>query len=864
LIGLVDHADAVRVQQFGALEEVVDRECHLHAPDRCRTAWGTLTRVRAVREFTVVPAIPDRLSALGELAHNLHWVWDRRTQQLFEQLDPEAWHDSAGDPLRALAAIEPERWVQLAADPDVVAATDDAAARLHADLSEPRWFQGRTDTPLDLVAYFSPEFGISETLPQYSGGLGVLAGDHLKAASDLGIPLVGIGLLYAEGYFRQRLNADGYQEERYPPLDRSGLAIKPTNLEITIDMAGETVRVTAWHVQVGRISLYLLDTAVPGNSPDAAAITDRLYGGDIEHRLRQEIVLGIGGVRVLRGLGLDPQVFHTNEGHAGFLSLERIRELVATGMHWTEAVEAVRAGGVFTTHTPVPAGIDRFPRELMQRYFAGFAEQCGCSFDEMMLLGWRPDEPDDPRFNMAVMGLRLAARSNGVAQLHGAVSRSMFNGLWPGLPEAEVPIGAITNGVHAHTWVGDDTADLLARSVGPMWDGADAASWAGVDQLPAADIWAARRRGRAHLVEYARDKVGHEILDPDVLTIGFARRFATYKRATLLLSQGERLRAMLLSATKPVQFVFAGKAHPADQPGKDMIREIELFARQLDVGHRFVFLDDYDMAVARMMYRGCDVWLNNPRRPLEACGTSGMKAALNGALNCSILDGWWDECYDGKNGWAIASADDDPDLHRRDAREATSLFGLLERDIVPLFYDRADDGVAHGWVDRIRHNWRSLGPFVTASRMVRDYTSTLYEPAAASAAHVLGDGAAVAKSLAAWKQRVVAAWPGVKIASLDTDTGDARKGDSRQVRAWVELGGLSADDVLVQAVHGPIDWTGTFVNHPEWVTLQPDGDSFVGTYTVADAGAYGLTVRCLPSHPGMVSPVEVGLIAWAS
>ena len=820
--------------------------------------------MRAVREFNVVPAIPSALQALTELAVNLRWTWDRETQALFQRLDPALWKSTGRDPLRLLAAIDAPGWAKLAADPEVVNATQAAAARLDDAMNAPRWFQGRTDSPLGLVAYFSPEFGISETLPQYSGGLGILAGDHLKAASDLGLPLVAVGLLYAEGYFRQRLNADGVQEERYPPLDPHGLALHSTDVQVSLEIAGEEVRINVWRVQVGRIRLHLLDTNVEGNSPEAAAITNRLYGGDTEHRLRQEMVLGIAGVRALRALGLQPQVFHTNEGHAGFLSLERIRELVAQGFTFAEAVEDVRAGGVFTTHTPVPAGIDRFAPELMEKYFGSFAASYGVTFEELMAIGHRDDEPDG-KFNMAVMGLRMAGRANGVAQLHGEVSREMFAGLWPDVPVAEVPIGAITNGVHAHTWVGDHIAPLLAKSVGSVWDGADEASWAGVTGMDPTEVWAARAKGRAELVSFVRSRMGDALLDPKALTIGFARRFATYKRATLLLSQPDRLRKLLLSADRPVQFVFAGKAHPADQPGKDMIRDIELFARQLDVGHRFLFVPDYDMAVARVMYHGCDVWLNNPRRPLEACGTSGMKAALNGALNCSILDGWWDECFDGENGWAINSADDDPDTGRRDQREATSLFGLLEREIVPLYYDRGADDVPHGWIEKMEHNWRSLGPFVTAARMVRDYTTELYEPAAAGSIRAALDGGAPAKQLAQWKQRVRAAWPIVKVVDVESDTAPANEGDQRTVRAHVEIDGLDVADVGVQVLHGGVDSEGEFVGSPAVVTLTFVGDGvFEGSYTVGEAGPYGLTVRAMPSHPDLTSPVELGLIAWAS
>jgi starch phosphorylase len=824
--------------------------------------------MRAVRHFTVIPAIPPALAVLRSLATNLHWTWDRDTRQLFEQLDPAGWQASGHDPLRHIADISPERWAELAADPDIVAATAAASMRLDAAVNEPRWFQGRHDSPLHLVAYFSPEFGISETLPQYSGGLGVLAGDHLKATSDLGVPLVAVGLLYAEGYFRQRLNADGYQEERFPRLDPSGLAITDTGVRVIVDLAGDPVTVAAWAVQVGRVRLYLLDTAVEGNSPEGAAVTNRLYGGDAQHRLRQEIILGIGGVRVLRALGLHPEVFHTNEGHAGFLSLERIRELVTShAMSFAEAVEAVRAGGVFTTHTPVPAGIDRFEAGLIEKYFGTFATSCGIDLDRLMQLGRRADE-DDSRFNMAVMGLRLGGRSNGVAQLHGAVSREMFGGLWPDVAVDEVPIGAITNGVHAHTWVGDGIDHLLRRSVGGMWDGADAAAWQRVHDLDPTDVWSTRRAGRSALVQFVRSRLGENLLDPDALTIGFARRFATYKRATLLLSQPDRLREMLLSADRPVQFVFAGKAHPADQPGKDMIRDIELFARHLDVGHRFVFVPDYDMAVARLMYQGCDVWLNNPRRPLEACGTSGMKAALNGCLNCSILDGWWDECFDGHNGWAINSADDDPDLARRDQREATSLFGLLERDIVPLFHQRDAAGVPHGWIDMMKHNWASLGPFVTAARMVRDYTTAMYEPAAASAHAVAADDWALARSLAAWKAGVAERWGSVRVAGVDADTSPAHEGDVRTARARIDLGGhggLGTDEVAVQLLHGAIDSTGAFVGHPEHLTMHHIGDgTFEVDYRIDAAGAYGLTVRVLPRHDGLLTPVELGRATWAS
>ena len=813
--------------------------------------------MRSVRQFRVDPAVPEVLSGLHRLANNLHWCWDRELRQLFSSLHPVAWEESNHQPLEMLAHITPEAWSDLATDPAVVKSVADAVVRLDAALTSPRWFQTKGDSPLNLVAYFSPEFGISESVPQYSGGLGVLAGDHLKASSDLGVPLVAVGLLYGEGYFRQSLDADGWQQERFPRLEPTGMALTHTDLHVSLELAGETINVAIWRADVGRIPLYLLD---------APGITDRLYGGDVEHRLRQEMVLGIAGVRALRALGLSPQVFHTNEGHAGFLAFERIRELVASGLSFTEAVESSRAGGVFTTHTPVPAGIDRFSVELMQKYFGQWAPELGISFEQLMSIGSRADEPDDTRFNMAVMGLKMAARANGVAALHGAVSREMFNGVWPQVPADEVPIGHITNGVHAHSWVSPEVDELLRDGVHGVWDGADDATWAGAYNLSHERVWSARSAGRARLVNYVRAHRGDDVLDPNILTIGFARRFATYKRATLLLSQPDRLRRLLLDPDRPVQFVFAGKSHPADHPGKAMIQAIELFSREFDIHQRFVFLPDYDIAVARTMYHGCDVWLNNPLRPHEACGTSGMKAALNGALNCSIRDGWWDEWSDGENGWDIASIDDDPDPIRRDQREAMSLFGLLEQEIVPLFYDTGDNpsGAPKGWVDRMLHNWASLGPKVTASRMVRDYVTNLYEPAAAGVTALNNDNSAGVRSLAAWKSHVRAAWSTVRVSNIETNTNEGREGERRYLRISIELGEVSPNDVRVQVLHGPIDSQGSLLSSPQICELTIGADHvWSGDYVVGRSGAYGLTARVLPSHPLLANAFELGRIAWA-
>lgn len=839
--------------------------------------------MRPVRRFDVHPAIPADLAALPELAANMHWAWDRQLVRLFEKLWP-GWTAAQAHPAHMVRSTPAERFAELARDQGIVRDVAAAKARLDSAVGGPNWFANRaaeadadgetTPSPLATVAYFSPEFGITEALPQYSGGLGVLAGDHLKASSDLGVPLVGVGLLYTEGYFHQTLDADGWQQEHELNMDPAGLGLTDTGVVVTVDLAGDPTMARVWRADVGRVQLYLLDTDVEGNSADAVAVTDRLYGGDSHHRLRQEIILGIGGVRALRALGIAPDVFHMNEGHAGFLSLERIREHVQAGLAFPAAVEAVRAGSVFTTHTPVPAGIDRFDRSLVERYFTAFAGECGVSFDDLYGIGEAPSEAAadgadsaPAKFNMAVMGLRLAARSNGVAALHGEVSRHMFHELWPQIDPSEVPIGSITNGVHGPSWASSRIDALFSRTIGDDWANADAARWAAVRDIDQADIRDVLNDGRRGLVKFVRGRLGEGVLDPETLTIGFARRFATYKRATLLLSQRERLLSLIGDADHPVQFVFAGKAHPADIPGKQLIQEIEQFARHAGVRHRFVFLADYNISIAREMYHGCDVWLNTPRRPLEACGTSGMKAAFNGALNLSILDGWWDECYQPGNGWAIESAENDPDLARRDARECASLFALLEEQVVPRFYDRTTSGVPRGWIEMVQESWATINPFVSASRMVRDYVTALYEPAATDAARLNADGAAPAAALADWKRHVRSSWSAVRVDAVDIDTSPTDAGATRTVTVRVDLDGVDPAGVRVDAVHGIVGPDGEFKGTPASVALRP-GTGEPGVYTgelaLTSPGAYGVTARVLPVHPGLSSIYDLGLATWAS
>jgi starch phosphorylase len=851
--------------------------------------------MKALRSFAVRASLPESLSALESIAMNLRWTWVPQAIDLFRWVDPDAWERSEHDPVRMLGMVSSERFAELADDGPFInflsTLTDD-----FTDYSEgPRWFQRRkSDSPLEWVAYFSPEFGVGEALPVYSGGLGVLAGDHLKAASDLGVPLVGIGLLYREGYFRQRLNADGWQQEEYPELDPHGMPLTLLSddsgmpLKVEVDMAAARCVAQVWRAQVGRVPLLLLDCDVEANEPQERAITDRLYGGagGSEHRLRQEIVLGIAGMRALHAAGYRANVFHSNEGHAGFLGLERIRELVSGHeMSFDQAIEAVRSATVFTTHTPVPAGIDVYTSQLMEKYFTSFAKECDISFDELIALGQARPTPDGGTryFSMAVMGLRLAGRSNGVSKLHGEVARDMFSEMWPAVPADEVPITAITNGVHSATWVGPEMIEVLDRHLAPGWAEGANGRWDRVAEIPDAELWRALERARERLVYFIRERLqeqlvsraapeadavrADDVFDPSVLTIGFARRFAQYKRGTLLLSDPDRFKRLLLSSERPLQVVIAGKAHPLDDGGKEMIRQLVHFASDPDVRGRFVFIEDYDMEIARILVQGVDVWLNNPRRPLEACGTSGMKAALNGAVNCSVLDGWWDECYDGRNGWAIGTRNIGDDSEYQDRMDASSLYDLLEREIVPRFYDRSEGPVPRRWMERVRASISGLGDYVTAKRMVTDYVQKFYEPAARGAGEMAADGFARARDLAAWKRKVRSAWDEVRVIDVEGEVLAANVGERRNMAATVHIGRLATEDVLVQLAHGRVGPSGELMD-PDLVEMKSGECSggtcrYSGSFVAEGAGLYGFAVRVVPSHPDLVNPMEMGYVAWA-
>ena len=845
-----------------------------------------------IHRFVVVPAVPEKLKSLTELAYNLWCLWNYEAAGLFMRLDPDLWEHANHNPVRMLSHVAQEKLQIAATDEGFLAHLNRIMADFRHYMTTSTWYRQHYPQSKAQIAYFSAEYGLHESLPIYSGGLGVLSGDHMKSASDLGLPLVGVGLLYRFGYFRQALNNDGWQTENYPENDFFTMPVtqvlnennKP--LTITVEYPWGPVHAYVWKVAIGRINLYLMDTNVPENRPEDREITARLYGGDQEMRVRQEVLLGIGGVRALTAMGLKPTVCHMNEGHSAFLSLERIRVIMdEQKLTFKEAREIVAASNVFTTHTPVPAGNDAFHPDLIERYLGQYYPKLGLTSEEFHNLGRITPGNTAEHFGMTVLALRMAWHCNGVSALHGDVSRKMWKDIWPEVPVEEIPIQSITNGVHTQTWLSDEFSGLYQRYLGMNWADrpVDYGMWKRIDKIPDVELWRSHERRREHMIQFVRRRLAgqmtrrgassvevarvDEILDSDALTIGFARRFATYKRATLLMRNMERLIKLLNDRDRPVQFVFAGKSHPRDDGGKRYIQDIIRFCRREDVRPRMVFIEDYDMNVARYLVQGVDVWLNTPRRPMEASGTSGMKGPINGAINLSILDGWWDEGYNGQNGWAIGSEEEFNNDDYQDEFDSTSLFDLLEREVVPLFYERGPDNIPRKWIARMKNSIASVCSMFNTSRMVQQYFEMFYFPASRLYEQLAPNNGAAAADLAAWKMRLKENWSKVRVQEIQAPTEPMMAGSKMEISALIDLGGIPAEDVIVELVHGLLDANGQIQNSRH-ATMGRDGTAsgtvqrYVGGIEAQKCGQQGFSVRVLPKNPHLDMRLEPGLIRW--
>ncbi|MBD3409091.1 MAG: alpha-glucan family phosphorylase [Ignavibacteriales bacterium] len=851
--------------------------------------------------YKVVPSLPKALEPLRELAFNLRWSWDHQTRALFRRLDAELWEESNHNPAKLLGAVGQERLREIASDDGFLAHMKRAHAGLKTYLSAPAWFQKKYGDESDLaIVYFSFEYGLTECLQTYSGGLGILAGDHLKSASDLGVPLVAIGVNFKEGYFQQYLTSDGWQHERYELSDFDNLPMtlvtdeEDRPIKLAVNFGDREVFFQVWKIQVGRVPLYALDARVAENSPEDQALTERLYGGDSETRIQQEIILGVGGVKLMHRLGYENYVCHMNEGHSAFMALERIRQLMDDeGLSFDEAKEVGFYSNVFTTHTPVPAGIDVFGRELVEKYFSAYYQNDLKIDKERFFSLGALENNGDAVFNMAHLAMNTAAAINGVSRLHGEVSRAMWASGFPGAPIDEIPIGHVTNGVHMKSHLSPEMTDLFVRYLGERW-GEDVTSeklWKRIEKIPDEELWRTHERRRERLVAFARRRLikqiqdrggakrelewAGEVLDPSALTIGFARRFATYKRANLIFRNYERIREILLDPDYPVQLIIAGKAHPQDDEGKEFIREIFQSANSQELRRKIVFLENYDMNVARYLVEGCDVWMNNPRRPLEASGTSGMKVIANGGLNFSVLDGWWDEAFSPDLGWKIGAGEEYDDVDYQDEIESGEMYDSLEREIVPTFYDRGVDGLPRQWIRMVKSSMKRLGPVFNTDRMVKEYFKNFYLPAHHKLKTMRDDGYRAAKDLATWKKRVAENWSKIKVVNVETPNAEQGRrftvGEELIVQASIYLGDLEPSDVEAQLYFGPADESaGGGANRTSAMEVVKAGDEegathrYEGTVECSTTGAFGYTIRVLPKHDLMAHPFETKRIFWAS
>ena len=840
--------------------------------------------------ITVFPIMPARINRLYELAYNLWWSWHPEAQELYSSLDPQLWENVSHNPVRFLSDIQPEKLTKAASTEAYLDRYDtvikDFDHYIHPQ-SDETWFSVTYPELVNkTIAYFSAEFGLHESLPIYSGGLGILSGDHCKEASDLGLPFVGVGFLYPQGYFQQHVTRDGVQEATYDKLHFSEApaipALSPDGNEvvISVDLPGRRIYAKVWKLVVGRVPLYLMDTDIAPNAPPDRELSARLYGGDREMRIAQEIVLGIGGVRALRALGISPDAWHINEGHAAFLSLERCRELVASGLTFNEAREVVKTNSLFTTHTPVPAGNDTFNFELIDKYFGSYWSQLGLTRDQFLDVA-----RDGSTYGMTVLALNLTGQHNGVSALHGEVSRRMWQSLWPGLDAKEIPIGSITNGVHTFSWIAPEINHLFGRYLDSDWGRYvdDQTFWdQHISQLPDNELWQVHHQRKEAMIAYARQRLKKQhlrlgegtaqmaefssMLNPDALIIGFARRFATYKRANLIFRHLELLRPLLNNPERPVQIIFAGKAHPADEPGKALIKQIYQISRSSEFRGKVIFLENYDMEMARYLVSGCDIWLNNPIRPYEASGTSGQKASLNGLPNCSILDGWWAEGYNGSNGWAIGEEREYHDQEVQAEADSLSLYQLLAEEIIPSFFNRGSDNLPHQWIATMKEAIRTCTPQFSMRRMIKDYTNRYYVPEIQQNIQVQENHYEHERKLAIWKQHIRQYWNQLEVYIDGRRDGQLSLGEGIEIRAWIRSDGLKPEDLCVELVYGE---TKDEVAHAEftqpmsYTKRENDGSyRYDVHFKPGETGSLAYNVRVVPCHPSLTEKYELGLIRW--
>ena len=851
-----------------------------------------------INKYMVSPSVPKELEPLLEITKNFWWCWNQKAVNLLRTIDIDNYDKKDHNPIRVLGESSQECFYNMIHDDAAMMNLAEVYDEFKTYMKQETWYASLDDSQKvenEKIAYFSFEYGLHESLPNYSGGLGILSGDHLKSASDLGLPFIAVGLLYRKGYFKQYLNADGWQQEYDIENDFFNLALEKVldsngeTMKVDVDLPGRKVYAQIWKANIGRIQLYYLDANIEENSVEDRDITAQLYGGDLETRIQQEILLGIGGIKALKKLGIKPTIHHMNEGHSAFLSLERIRQLMVDDkLDRNSAREVVYSSNVFTTHTPVPAGNDVFPIEMVKKYFADYVKQIDMTMEEFLKLGRINPDDEKEDFCMTVLALNLSAENNGVSKLHGHVSRGMWKDIWKGVPTEELPIDSITNGIHTLSWISFDMQNLLDRYLGPRWrtKPLEHSIWERVQKIPDAELWRTHERRKERLIDFCRDRLKNQlinrgftkseishadqILNPEALTIGFARRFATYKRGTLLFRDLERLKRIVNDTNRPVQIIFAGKAHPHDNGGKELIKNIAEICRRQEFRDHIVFLEDYDINVARYMTQGVDVWLNNPRRPLEASGTSGMKVPPNGGLNFSVLDGWWDESYDGQNGWAIGNREEYTDLNYQDEVESNALYNVLENEIIPLFYERGRDDIPRQWVSAMKWSMQTVCPEFSTNRMVAEYFNKFYNNASKRYLNMIADNFKNAKELKTWKDGIYSKWNKVSFENTMSEmpSRNLQVGSKFEIKTIVNLGNISPDSVKVELYHGKLSMKGDIIE-PTIVEMKHSSDlgngrhSFIGSLECVHTGQSGYAIRMYPYHKNLSYKFDMKMIIWS-